>query len=114
MNITKDVYDLEKAISLAGGNRELAIELITMLIAQLPAQKIEITESINNNDMTGLKQHIHKLHGSTQCCATTALMDITKDIQVIIENNLEDQFETSKDKLLIEIDRVMRLDTSTF
>jgi len=112
MNNISDVYDIEKAISLAGGNRKLAIELITMLIAQLPVQKFEITESINNDDMVSLKQHIHKLYGSCQCCATPALMNITRELENIIENNLVNKFESAKTELLIEIDRVVRLDTT--
>lgn len=112
MNNISDVYDIEKAINLAGGNRKLAIELITMLIAQLPIQKFEITESINNDDMVSLKQHIHKLHGSCQCCATPALMNITRELENIIENNLVNKFETAKTELLIQIERVLRLDTT--
>ena len=113
MNISREVYDIEKGLSLAGGNRKLALELINMLIAELPIQKVEITESVNNNDKVTLKQHIHKLHGSSQCCATPSLINITKEFSSIIDDNRSDQFETIKTKLFIEIDRILQLDTST-
>ena len=106
------VYDIEKGISLAGGNRKLALELISMLIAQLPVQKFEIAESINNSDMVSLRHHIHKLHGSCQCCATPALLNVTKNIQNMIDKNLENEIEAAKAELFIEIDRVLRIDTT--
>ena len=112
MNISSEVYDIEKGLHLAGGNHKLAIELIDMLIAQLPEQKIEIAVSVDKNDKAALKQHIHKLHGSSQCCATPALINITREFENIIDNNLSDQFEALKTKLFIEIDKVLHVDTS--
>ena len=113
MSINSDVYDFEKGIDLAGGNRALALELINMLIAELAVKKFEVDEIIKNNDMVSLKQNIHKLHGSCQCCATPALLKKTQELESIIDNNLADQIETSKTALFVEIDRVLLLDTTT-
>ena len=114
MNNDNDVYDINKGIDLAGGNRKLALELISMLIAQLPVQKFEILESFNENDMMRLKQHVHKLHGSSQCCGTTALTIAVKEFENIIDRNLSNQLKSCKIQLLIEIDRVLKLDTSIY
>lgn len=114
MNYNSDVYDFEKGISLAGGNRALALELINMLIAELAVKKFEIDESINNDDMINLKHNIHKLHGSCQCCATPALLKKTQKFEAVIDDNLTDQIEGCKTELFNEIDRVLQIDTTKF
>lgn len=113
MNNHSEIYDLEKAVDLAGGNRKLALELINMLIEQLPAEKIEISQSFSDNDITSLKQQIHKLHGSSQCCGTAALTIAAKDFEAVIENNTSDRFASCYKQLLMEIDSILALDVSS-
>lgn len=110
MNNYSDIYNIEKGVDLAGGNRELASELINMLIEQLPAQKIEISQSFSDNNITSLKQHIHKLHGSSQCCGTPALTIAAKDFEAVIENNTSDRFASCYTQLLTAIDDILALD----
>ena len=61
---------------------------------------------------TALRGPEARLRGSSQCCATPALINITREFENIIDNNLSDQFEALKTKLFIEIDKVLHVDTS--
>lgn len=110
MNNNNNVYDIEKGVRLAGGNQTLALELFNMLIKQLPEHKIEISESFDSNELTDLKQHVHRLHGSSQCCGTTALTIAVKEFETIIGKNFSDRFSSCYEKLLFEIDRVLMID----
>ena len=110
MTHNTDVYDIEKACGTTGGNKKLAQDLVSMLIQQLPLQNDDITKSYNNNDITNLKQHVHKLHGSSQCCGTIALTTAVSEYEVAIEENANNRFAACHSQLLNEIDRVLKLD----
>lgn len=112
MNNDTEIFNLDESIRLAGGNRELAFELLNMLIDELPAHKTEIGKSLKSNDFDNLKHHVHKLHGSSRCCGTPALLKAAQALETTINQN-NNQLENHMINLMTEIDRVLELDVTS-
>lgn len=102
------VIDWDLALKLAGNKRDLAEELLNMLLMTLDSDVKKIRSDYDNKNFSDLQKRIHKLHGAVCYCGTPRL----KKIIVIIENalkqnniddfsNLLDQFELECN-LLIE------------
>ena len=79
--------DWNLSMQLAVGNEKLATELFNMMIASLPTEQQLINEAVSNNNLTRLRELIHKLHGG--CCYTglPRLKYIVKQLELEIINN---------------------------
>lgn len=67
------VYDREASIRLAGGNEQVADDLLAMLLAELPRQQRGLQEAFREGNMEELGRIAHKLHGSACYCGVPAL-----------------------------------------
>ena len=84
--------DWDLSLKLAVGNHTLAKKLFNMMISSLPKEQILINNALNNNQLTQLKEMIHKLHGA--CCYTglPKLKHIAKNLETemyVTNNNKE-------------------------
>jgi len=111
-NITS-IFDLEDAMRLTEGNKKLAIELFTMLIAELPEHQSDIKKSLTENNSNDLKACVHKLHGASRCCGTPALREAAKQMERIIDNKLSDKIDSATTLLMYEIERLLKYDISS-
>ncbi|MCW8955889.1 MAG: Hpt domain-containing protein, partial [Gammaproteobacteria bacterium] len=101
------IYDPDEASSLAGGNPQLANELLGMLIKELPEHKLKIEQARNETDMTQLKQVTHKLHGATSYCGVPMLRSRARDLENSIDNQLLDKLEAHYNDLITAIDELI-------
>lgn len=76
--MTADIYDENLSVQLAGGNRELAAQMLELLRKGLPEQKLAINAAFEGGDMKALYQQVHKVTGSTRYCGVPALADATE------------------------------------
>lgn len=104
------VFSREEAKELAAGNGVLANELTSMLIAELPTYRSEITNAFENHNRASLKDQTHKLHGASRCCGTPALRYAANQLEKFIDNNSANRFETGVNLLTYEIDRLIDSD----
>lgn len=81
--------DWDLSLKLAVGNHKLAKKLFNMMISSLPKEQMLINNALNNNQLTQLKEMIHKLHGA--CCYTglPKLKHIAKNLEteIYVTNN---------------------------
>jgi HPt (histidine-containing phosphotransfer) domain-containing protein len=84
------MLDIPHAIEQAGGNSELAKELFTMLLKELPDLKQKLNQAFNNGDEQGLWDHAHKIHGSTAYCGVPALNKAAKELEETIRAKTND------------------------
>jgi two-component system sensor histidine kinase BarA len=61
------------ALLSAGGDADLARELLDVLLAGLPAEIQELRACIAESDWTALAEHAHQLRGATRYCGVPAL-----------------------------------------
>ncbi len=95
--------DWQEGIELAGDRKELAEELLDMLLASLDDTRAEIEYHLHKDDQKELLEAVHKLHGATRYCGVpplreecnrleTALKtgDSAKSIEALVEELLEE------------------------
>jgi len=97
----------------AGGNRELALELMAMLINELPSHRSKIEKFHGTADFDDMKQQVHMLHGSSKCCGTPALMKASQELEAAIDRKDHAQIGEHITNLMTEIDRVLALDVQS-
>lgn len=93
------IFSLDAAKEFTGNNEELAYELFNMLRSELNKYKKEISTAVKNNDLEGLLNQAHKLHGSSRCCGTTELKEASSHIENLIHQKIE--FDISKESSLL-------------
>jgi two-component system sensor histidine kinase BarA len=102
------MLDISYAIEQAGGNPDLAKELFTMLLKELPEQKHKLNQAFNEGDEQGLWDHAHKIYGSTSYCGVPALQKAAKALEESIKTKGNDTLDKIQsvnkaiDELLID------------
>lgn len=100
------IFSMALAKEFTGNNEELALELFTMLRAELDDYRNGINEALKNNDMATMRGHVHKLHGASRCCGTTELKEMSSRIEELIDNKMSFDAEHEVEQLMAAIDRV--------
>ncbi|MEJ2438232.1 MAG: Hpt domain-containing protein [Gammaproteobacteria bacterium] len=77
------VVDYNEAVDMAGGNPELAKDLFGMLLKDLPILQQQLLEAISQADMTAIRDHAHKIHGSTAYCSVPQLREAAATMETI-------------------------------
>ncbi|MAB99116.1 MAG: hybrid sensor histidine kinase/response regulator, partial [Pseudomonadaceae bacterium] len=67
------VLDNEEGLRLAAGKADLAADMLSMLIAGLPADKQAIRQARKDADRNELLERVHRLHGATRYCGVPQL-----------------------------------------
>jgi two-component system sensor histidine kinase BarA len=91
------ILDIPRAIEQAGGNPDLAKELFTMLLKELPDLKTRLNQAFNDGDQQSLWDHAHKIYGSTAYCGVPALNKAAKELEEAIKQkgeNIEKKIQT--------------------
>lgn len=104
------VFSMPDARRLADDNEQLATELLSMLLDELPEYRAEIEDARSENNIENLKQIAHKIHGASRCCGTPALRQASKQLEDAINNDDEELADSLSSNLLEEIDRALQLD----
>ncbi len=92
-----EILDIPQAIEQAGGNPELAKELFTMLLSELPGQKEKLNQAFAKGDKQAIWDHTHKLHGSTAYCGVPALRKAAKELEEAIKAQTDDVSDKIQD-----------------
>jgi two-component system sensor histidine kinase BarA len=103
---TDSVFSIKLAKEFTGNNEELAYELFDMLRAELSSYKEAISLAVENNDITKLRDTVHKLHGASRCCGTTELKQSSSHIETMITQNINFDMEKEITVLLTAIKNV--------
>lgn len=91
------MLDIPHAIDQAGGNPDLAKELFTMLLKELPELKQKLNQAFNNGDEQGLRDHAHIIYGSTAYCGVPALQKAAKELEDAIKTQTSDLADRIQD-----------------
>ncbi len=100
------VFSIERAKEFTGNNEELAYELFGMLRAELNDYKKAIMKAVDNNDLTELRNQVHKLHGASRCCGTTELKEVSNRIENFLIQGIKFDSEEEIPLLLNAIQNV--------
>lgn len=101
------IFDREQALENAAGDAELAKELLTMLLHELPDLKDKLKHALMENDNQSLWDHAHKIHGSTAYCGVPALKATAHALEQAIKQENEAQIKEYVAKVCDEVERVI-------
>ncbi|VAW68505.1 BarA sensory histidine kinase (= VarS = GacS) [hydrothermal vent metagenome] len=108
------IFDEAQGIELAGGNEQLASELLPMLINELPTHKENLLAAKHNNDIDDLKKHIHKLHGGSKYCGVPALRHASAQLENIIDLKQLGELDSSLQEVISQIDQLIEFYQNSF
>ena len=103
------VRDLDKALTVTGGDQKLADEMFKQLRIELPMHLEEIRTANTKGDWHAMQEIAHKLHGSTSSCGVPALDECVHQVEIICRNRAADLISQQLDNLSNEIDRVLNI-----
>lgn len=105
--MSSDIYDKNLSLELAGGNPQLADQMLDMLCQSLPEHKSAINAAHADGDMDNLYRHVHKVTGSTRYCGVPALADASEVLDRQLKNGATEKIEILLKNLNEEIDRLI-------
>ncbi len=107
MNAVVKVIDRELALQRAGGNAQLAAELFSMLLQELPQQRSAIQAALRAEDYPSLQHLVHKLNGSATYCGVPALKAAADVLESSLKRGETSHAARGVATILEEIERVL-------
>ncbi|MEJ2692888.1 MAG: ATP-binding protein [Candidatus Thiodiazotropha sp.] len=106
---TPPLRDLDKALSVTGGDQKLANEMFEQLKRELPKHLAAIEAAHAQLDWVSLCEITHKLHGSTSSCGVPALDQAVKKFEVACRDESEERSVQHLKELRHEIDQLLKI-----
>ncbi|WP_304639334.1 ATP-binding protein [Pseudomonas sp.] len=104
-NTAPKTLDIKEGIRLAAGKRQLADDMLSMLINSLPEEKRRIEQANAAGDRDALLEAVHKLHGATRYCGVPELRECCQRCETRIKRN--EDFAACIAELLAAADRLL-------
>lgn len=103
---TTAIIDRDLALERAGNNLDLARELFSMLLKELPEYRQSIPELYTAGNLSTLQERVHKLNGAATYCGVPELKAAAADFESRLKRGEDTAYETDVQGLLAAIDRV--------
>lgn len=101
------IIDWNQAIHLSGNKRDLAEEMLALLIKGLPNDISHIHQAYKTKKYTELVRLVHKLHGALCYCGIPRLKAVISHLETDLKNNIMDSLPPLIDLLDIEVNLLL-------
>jgi len=81
------VLDAEEGLRLAAGKADLAADMLSMLLAGLPADRLAIRQAREAGERNTLIERVHRLHGATRYCGVPQLRAACQRSETLLKQN---------------------------
>lgn len=98
--------DISEALTKAGGNRDLAGELLGMLLRDFPGFQQRMNQAFSAGEMETLQQVVHKLHGATTYCGVPRLRAACLTLESHLKRGITDNLDSELQQVLFEMAQV--------
>ena len=101
--------DSARSIQLAAGNKELAWEMLEMLLTGLDSDLHTIRESLEQNNHDALLERVHRLHGACRYCGVPQLEEACYGLETRLKQTsdlTDDAVKSGIKRLLTAIDQL--------
>jgi len=102
--------DSDQALQFAGGNKELANELYSMFIEDLPNMKKMLMKAYEHQDMSEIEEEAHKIHGAASCCAVFQIKEAANQLEKSAIRNKTEAIAAHYEFLIGTIDQLLSED----
>jgi two-component system sensor histidine kinase BarA len=107
MKSENNPIDWELATKLAGNKREIAEEILTMLLKTLRHDIDTINQSYQQQQYLLMCKQLHKLHGALCYCGLPRLKKLVAQLESDIKNNMMDDLPEMVDALNAEVENLL-------
>ena len=101
-----EIYDDQLSLQLAGGNQDLARQMLDMLRNELPELRSSMNAAWEEGDAAAMYDSVHKINGSTRYCGVPAVGYAANHLETMIKNK-ESELDGALLNLNKEIDRLL-------
>ena len=103
---TSNPIDWQLCLKLANNKADLAQEMLSIFINEVPVTIENISTSFASHDFKELHRHIHKLHGATCYCGLPRLKTIVADTETSLKSEQTHEIENQVNALLTELEQI--------
>ena len=82
------IIDKIEGVKLAGGRKDLANEILEMLVNRLKKDYSLIEQLNMESNYSALKDEVHRLHGAVCYCGTPRLKTVLFRLETDLKNNI--------------------------
>lgn len=97
------VVDWKLAYQLAGGKKDLAKEMLSMLLSSMPDDLTQIKSAYDSHNLVSLQDAVHRLHGAIRYCGVPGLHSLVKNLETMIKQDKWDQLDDAMNQLYSEV-----------
>ncbi len=108
------IIDLDLAKSLYGGKKEVALEMLKMLVDSFQEEEQKLQEAYKKKDWAEIGAIAHKLKGGSSYCGTVRLKQACGQLEVVIRDKETDRYPTLYHQMMAEIKAVKDAAKSIF
>lgn len=101
------VIDWDDAVRLAGHKKELARDLLEMLVEQLPKELKRIHQLNQDKNYLEMQKAVHKLHGAVCYTGTPRLKLVLANLETSLKSHIMDSSSSLLNQLDSEVDRLL-------
>ncbi len=101
------IFDWQESVQLAAGNEQLADELFSMLVNELPAHLERLQQAHQMDDKAVMKKAIHKLHGGSKYCGVPELRQASADFEYVIDHQQYEKIDDSIRQVYTSINQLL-------
>lgn len=87
------IIDWNKSIQLANNKLEIAKEMLTLLVKNLPEEFNEIKKSYQNKNFDEFLHLTHKLHGAVCYCGLPRLKKVLSSLESALKQNKQNEYD---------------------
>ncbi len=86
------IVNIEKAIKISGGNKQLSHELYKMLVADLKTKRSQLATHYEKLHFKEIKEIAHKIHGGAKYCAAEKLQFHASKVESAINEDTDGKY----------------------
>lgn len=101
------VIDWDQAIRLAGNKKELAADILDLLMKGLPTEITSIHKAYQAQNPVELLKKVHKLHGALCYCGLPRVKIVIERLETDLKNNIMNDLPSHLAELDIEVNRLL-------
>lgn len=99
--------DWQLSIKLANNNTDLAKELLSMFVSDLPRASEAIHQAFNTQNYNELIHQVHRLHGASCYCGVSRLRSLLAKMEFSVREKFYDQFEAKLKEFDEEVNNIL-------
>lgn len=97
------IFDWNQALKLAGQKRDLAKDILAMLMKELPSDIAKINQAYQEQNYSEMLRLVHKLHGALCYSGIPRLKTVIAKLETELKTNIMDSLPALIDLLNIEV-----------